>query len=73
MNYTKGKWRICSFAHGHVENENGRLIAACMGYSTNSDNSEHIEENIANAELISKAPEMHEALKEHYNELRRHP
>lgn len=64
MKYTKGKWRICSFAEGHVENEDGRLVAACMGYSTNADNGDHRKENIANAKLISKVPEINEALEE---------
>lgn len=40
-----------------------------MGYSTNTDNGEHIEENQANARLIAAAPEMYELLRHMYRTL----
>lgn len=58
MKHTKGIWKMNTFANGNVENENGRSIASCMGYSTNGGNGEHIEENIANAKLITAAPDL---------------
>ena len=64
MSYTKGKWEIKKFTIGNVESENGRYIANCMGYSTNMDKGEHVQENLANAKLISAAPELLEALKQ---------
>jgi len=69
MKHTKGKWRAVNFIHkmdtGMFRNsiavyigntKNGVLAANAYGKS--------LEEAEANAKLISKAPEMYEALKE---------
>ncbi len=60
--FTPGPWRMCKRATGTVESEAGRSIATCMGYSTNTDNGEHIEENLANSHLIAAAPDLLVAL-----------
>jgi len=62
MKHTPGPWRILTRAIGTVANESGRVVATCMGYTTNTDNGEHIQENIANATLIAAAPELLAAL-----------
>ena len=62
--HTPGEWTQSKFANGNiVSKETGRLVANCMGYSTNMDNGEHIKESLANAKLIAAAPELLEALK----------
>ena len=63
--FTKGEWTTKGKyqTEGHVFSKNGndeRLIASCMGYSSNIDNGKHIKENIANAKLIAAAPTMYE-------------
>lgn len=64
MKHTKGEWIESKHSKGNiVEKETNRMIANCMGYSTNMDNGEHIEESYANAKLIVAAPDMLDALK----------
>jgi len=56
---TKGKWINHPLTQGNIiEKNSGRLIANCMSYQTNTDNGEHINENLANARLICAAPKM---------------
>ncbi len=65
MEYTKGKWIQYYRSEGNViEKKTGRTIANCMSYSSNINFEKILDENLSNAKLISKAPEMHEALKE---------
>lgn len=47
-------------SRGHVHS-NGRSVASCMGYSTNTDDGEHLQENYANAKLIAAALDLLEA------------
>ena len=44
---------------GHVWGANGRLIAGCMGYSTNTEPDCGTGENVANAILIVRAVNAH--------------
>ncbi len=63
--FTKGEWKDSNYAKGNIVsvfNGNERLVANCMGYSTNTDNGEHIKESLANAKLIAAAPELLKAL-----------
>ena len=60
--HTPGPWRGHPKARGNVEDLNGRGVANCMGYQTNTDNGEHHDENLANAQLIATAPEMLDVL-----------
>ena len=65
MEYTKGKWIQYYRSEGNViEEKTGRTIANCMSYSSNINSEKIINENLANAKLISKCPEMHQTLKE---------
>ena len=62
--FTKGPWRLHPYAFAHVESVAGRGIANCGGYQDSRDADATREENIANARLISAAPELYEALEE---------
>lgn len=53
-------WRVDEQASGHVRSGE-RLVAGCMGYSTNA-NLSHVDENLANAEFIVRAVNSHAAL-----------
>mgnify|MGYP000529476424 CR=1 FL=1 len=50
---TQGKWRIKRIASTVVETLDERVTAACGGYASNSDGSNHITENNANATYIA--------------------
>lgn len=65
--HTPGPWKINPRAKAMIMSESGRGIASAAVYSTNTDNGEHIEENLANAKLIAAAPEMLQALKDLLN------
>lgn len=54
-NITPGEWMQHEHAKGNVVSESRRLVASCMGFTTNQDDGEHIIESIANSELICKA------------------
>tara|TARA_Y100000310_G_C20296755_1_gene629784 strand:- start:168 stop:458 length:291 start_codon:yes stop_codon:yes gene_type:complete len=58
---TKGKWQHHDLAKGNIVC-NGRIVANCMGYTNNTDDGEHIQESLSNADLICAAPLMLEAL-----------
>ena len=58
--YTKGEWEIQDRTHIF---SGERLVANCGGYSVSTMESSTLKENIANAHLISAAPDMYEALK----------
>lgn len=67
MEYTKGEWRVedrWNVLSGR------RLIANCGGYHSNVE--PVAEENEANAQLISSAPDLYEACKGMVKELRLH-
>lgn len=56
LKITPEDWVQHPYAKGNVISKNSkRLIASCVGYSTNTDNGEHIEENLANAALVCEA------------------
>jgi len=61
MNYTKGEWKI---EHEFTVMAGNRCVASCGGYSTNFDVEKTRNENIANAQLISAAPDMYEILQD---------
>jgi hypothetical protein len=50
---TKGEWKHQSFAKGNVHSD-GRTVANCMSHFSSSDPN-HIDESLANAELIIDA------------------
>lgn len=56
LKHTPGPWRQVNRAEGNVDDESGRLVANCMGYSSNIGPGNVRAENIANAELIAAAP-----------------
>lgn len=59
--FTKGEWGKSRYGDGNViakVNDQERLVANCMGYSTNTDKGEHVAENLANAKLIAAAPDL---------------
>jgi len=58
MKHTKGEWKVSD--NWNVTTDN-RLIVSCGGFSDGTH--ETHDENIANAHLISAAPDMYEALK----------
>lgn len=59
--HTPGPWAVNRHSKFTVES-NGRSVATTGGYSDNTRVSEVHEENVANAKLISSAPEMLDAL-----------
>ena len=61
-NFTKGEWQTWTFPESqacHVVLKTGRLLARIEGQDSLS-----WEERVANAKLISAAPEMYKALEE---------
>lgn len=57
MNYTKGKWTVSPLKLGVLaDDDDAKVVADC----TNMDS---LEECTTNAQLISAAPDMYEALK----------
>ena len=72
MKHTKGEWIENPKLRGNVFcKKTDRLIASCMGYSTNMDNGEHISENYANANLIAQSPKMYKWCMERLNKMQR--
>ena len=69
---TKGEWLENKYAKGNIQSQNGRGIASCMGYSSNSDEGAHVIENLANAKLIIAAPDLLDACQELLELLRFH-
>ena len=59
MEYTKGEWRATSF---EVITDSATIADCVLGQSRQPDIT--MKECIANAQLISAAPDMYEALKE---------
>ena len=53
MKYTKGKWRVQGYPRLTIQSEQGEICLI----------NPNIDEDKDNAKLISKAPEMYEALK----------
>jgi hypothetical protein len=45
-----------------IQSANGRFVASAGGYTTNSDNGEHVLENESNAEFIVRACNAHDDL-----------
>jgi hypothetical protein len=60
--HTKGEWRINKYSQFTVE-VNGRSVASTGSYQSNIDSQKIHEENIANAKLISAAPNLLRALR----------
>jgi len=61
--FTKGPWEISDIAETHVHQKaTGRGVASAGGYQKNVDWESVWKENLANAHLITAAPEMYEAL-----------
>ena len=60
MKHTPGPWEVKY--EFNVMDRKGRNIAACGGFMTNVDSDNVHAEKIANARLVSAAPEMYEAL-----------
>lgn len=56
--FTPGPWRQHPKAKGNIENIDGRVVANCLGYQTNTDNGEHHDENLNNAKLIASSPNL---------------
>lgn len=44
--WTPGPWMVDKRAFTRVQTMSGRGIASCGGYSTNTDNGEHLDENV---------------------------
>ena len=66
MKHTPGPWKMHKW-EGHVVGANDRFVAACNGYSDNfTDPVKLRDENVANARLIAKAPEMYAHLKAYW-------
>jgi type II secretory pathway component GspD/PulD (secretin) len=61
-NYTKGEWEIHDEYNIRLKGTN-RGIASTGGYSSNMDIERIRNENMANALLVSAAPDTYEALK----------
>lgn len=52
---TKGDFELHKHSKTTAQRIDGRTVASCAGYSTNTDNGEHVCENEANAEFIAFA------------------
>lgn len=62
--HTPGPWRINPRAATSIISSSGRGIASAGGYFTNTEEPDRLEsESIANARLISAAPDLLAALK----------
>ena len=70
MTHTPGPWQIKHRVN--IIGSTGRSVASAGGYTTNTDNGEHILENEANARLIAAAPDLLEACKEAEDWLEEH-
>lgn len=62
MSHTHGPWKIGPHSDTLVVGANDRHVCTTGGYSTNTDDGQHLVENEANATLIAAAPDMEEAL-----------
>lgn len=60
--WTPGPWRVGRLGHAHVEAEKRSTVANCGGWSDNREDDNGASEKIANAHLVSAAPELVEAL-----------
>lgn len=62
--YSPAPWRRNRHASMTIETITGRSVATTGGYSDASKDEEVYEENLANAKLITAAPDLLEALQE---------
>lgn len=66
--WTPGPWRVweksATSVMGPHKLGGDRSVCSTGGYTTNTDNGEHIAENEANARLIAAAPEMAEWMRD---------
>lgn len=71
MKHTQGEWEINHQSATTIQLKgSNRSIASTGGYSVNTQEADRVyEENLANAKLISAAPELLEALKEIINDI----
>jgi hypothetical protein len=53
---TPGPWNVVCDVN--VFSKAGRLVASTGGYSTNTDDGQHVQENTANANLIAATPDL---------------